>query len=476
MRHAFVFDPNRCTGCSACELACSIENRLGTDRSWRSVLTFNERGVPGVPLFHLSLACNHCETAACMEACPALAYERDPTSGAVLIRQEACIGCRYCAWACPYGAPRFEPDRGVMGKCTFCAHRLVEGRRPACADLCPTGALDYAVLPEDLLSADIEGMPRTGLGPSIRILPLERRSTADSGDYERDGAAVRPAYMPSADPGTRAPTGLSAHEPRIELAGEWSLAAFTLLLAVLFGLLAAAMSGSREVSPLLFAAVSVVAAGLSLAHLGRPTRAWRAVLGIRRSPVSREVTGFGLMAALGTVALVAAPAPLSTVAGGLGLIAGLLSLVSADRVYRPVFQGGRPVLHSAGVLLTGMYLAALSAGFVGWAALIGGYKLMRYLERAGNERARGSGARIGWFRAAGRTGLGMVVPALAWIVGGAPLPIWALLCALVGEAVDRAEFYSELEIVSPARRLRLDLGARLEAMRDSPSEPGSIRS
>ena len=76
MRRAFVFDPNRCTGCSACELACSIENRLGTDRSWRSVLTFNERGAAGAPRFHLSLACNHCETAACMEACPALAYER----------------------------------------------------------------------------------------------------------------------------------------------------------------------------------------------------------------------------------------------------------------------------------------------------------------------------------------------------------------------------------------------------------------
>ena len=77
MRGAFVFDPNRCTGCQACELACSIENQLGPDRSWRSVLTFNERALPGVPLFHLSLACNHCEEPACMHSCPALAYERD---------------------------------------------------------------------------------------------------------------------------------------------------------------------------------------------------------------------------------------------------------------------------------------------------------------------------------------------------------------------------------------------------------------
>ncbi len=119
MRGAFVFDPDRCTGCQACELACSIENQLGPDRSWRGVLTFNERAWPGVPLFHLSLACNHCEEPACMHSCPALAYERDAATGAVLIRTELCIGCRYCSWACPYGAPQFEPEAGVMGKCTL---------------------------------------------------------------------------------------------------------------------------------------------------------------------------------------------------------------------------------------------------------------------------------------------------------------------------------------------------------------------
>jgi len=51
MPSAFVFDPNRCTGCQACELACSIENELGPDRSWRGVVTFNEEAFPGIPCF-----------------------------------------------------------------------------------------------------------------------------------------------------------------------------------------------------------------------------------------------------------------------------------------------------------------------------------------------------------------------------------------------------------------------------------------
>ncbi|MCK5489102.1 MAG: 4Fe-4S binding protein, partial [Gemmatimonadetes bacterium] len=111
MPSAFVFDPNRCTGCQACELACSIENELGPDRSWREVVTFNDASVPGVPRFHLSLACNHCAEPACMHSCPALAYEREASSGAILLDPDRCIGCRYCSWTCPYGAPRFEEDR-----------------------------------------------------------------------------------------------------------------------------------------------------------------------------------------------------------------------------------------------------------------------------------------------------------------------------------------------------------------------------
>ena len=81
---------------------------------WRQVRTFNELHVPGVELLHLSLACNHCAEPGCAAACPTLAYRRDAETGAVLLDQDRCIGCRYCTWACPYGAPRVDEALGVV--------------------------------------------------------------------------------------------------------------------------------------------------------------------------------------------------------------------------------------------------------------------------------------------------------------------------------------------------------------------------
>ncbi|MEO8011900.1 MAG: 4Fe-4S dicluster domain-containing protein, partial [Dokdonella sp.] len=127
MPDSFVFDANTCTGCGACRVACTIENGLAPDVSWRRIETFNPQHRPIAPVFHLSLACNHCATAACMNACPALAYRRDGPTGAVLLDSTLCIGCGYCSWACPYDAPVFDEAAGVMTKCTWCADRLRAG-------------------------------------------------------------------------------------------------------------------------------------------------------------------------------------------------------------------------------------------------------------------------------------------------------------------------------------------------------------
>jgi Fe-S-cluster-containing dehydrogenase component len=115
-RPSFILDVNKCTGCHACAMACQIANHLPAAQPWREVRTFNELHVPGVELMHLSLACNHCADAPCMEQCPARAYGRDEKTGAVLIDTDLCLGCGYCAWVCPYGAPRFDEIRGVMTK------------------------------------------------------------------------------------------------------------------------------------------------------------------------------------------------------------------------------------------------------------------------------------------------------------------------------------------------------------------------
>ncbi len=457
MPAAFLFDPNRCTGCQACELACSIENDLGPDRSWREVVTFNDASMPGIPRFHLSLACNHCAEPACMYSCPALAYDRDASTGAVHLDPARCIGCRYCTWACPFGAPRYEEESGVMGKCTFCSHRLSEGLKPACATLCPTGALDFADLPASELGANVEGFPQTDLGPSIRIEPARhpiRRGVGADPEDESQGLGA-PGRTPS---------------PGITLRSEWSLAAFTFLTALLFAAFTAATGGALKLSPVLFASTAAVAAGFSLSHLGRPARAWRAGLNIRRSWLSREVVGFGSFVAAGTGTLVIGVRG-EPVLGLIVVVTGLLTLVSADQVYRPAYRGPHPVLDGGGALLTGLYLAGLMLANPWLAGIAGALKLLseaRWEFRQTRERRSG-------VLAASRILLGLAIPAAAWITSGAPLPTWVLLGAIVGEALGRAGYYTRLRVQSPTRQARADLASRLASTR-KPSLPTIRRS
>jgi anaerobic dimethyl sulfoxide reductase subunit B (iron-sulfur subunit) len=77
--------------------------------------------------------------------------------GVVLVDADRCMGCRYCEWACPYGAPRFDAARGVMTKCTLCSDRLEEGLAPSCVTACPMRALDFGTREE------MEGLATKGL-------------------------------------------------------------------------------------------------------------------------------------------------------------------------------------------------------------------------------------------------------------------------------------------------------------------------
>lgn len=446
MPPAFLFDPNRCTGCQACELACSIENDLGPDLSWREVITFNDASIPGIPRFHLSLACNHCAEPACMFSCPALAYSRDVSTGAVLIDPDRCIGCRYCSWACPYGAPRFEADRGVMGKCTFCSHRLAEGLNPACTTLCPTGALDFTELGVSEHGAPVAGFPQTDLGPSIRIEAPRRAVHLEVALASVPGGSARAAPLPA--------SGLT-------LRSEWSLAAFTFLVAVLFAGFVGTNGGGRpRLTAPFFAAMAVAAAGLSLSHLGRPARAWRAGLNLRRSWLSREVVGFGAFASSAMVVLASGPAIPAGAALAVAM-AGLATLAAADMVYRPVYAGRHPLLDDGGTLLTGAYLAGLWLGSPWLAGASGLLKAAAMLRPAPHPDPRY--ARVARNLAIPRLVLGLALPAVAWTVSGAPLPEWVLLGAMGGEALGRAGFYLRLSVQSPARQVRTDLASRLDA-------------
>jgi Fe-S-cluster-containing dehydrogenase component len=142
MSAGFLLDLHRCVGCGACVLACRIENGRVTASPWRRVLPLNLRRYDAGPTYFLSVACHHCDEPACLRGCPSGAYEKR-ADGVVLHHEERCLGCRYCEMTCPFGAPQFDANRGVMSKCHLCAHRTDAGRAPACVAACPTEALQY---------------------------------------------------------------------------------------------------------------------------------------------------------------------------------------------------------------------------------------------------------------------------------------------------------------------------------------------
>ena len=152
----FLLDLDRCVGCGACVIACRIENRWGGATPWRRVLSLNQRRVPAGPTYFLSLACHHCESPACVKACPSRAYEQRE-DGVVLHLEDRCLGCRYCEMACPFGAPRYSSETGVVSKCHLCHHRLDGGEPPACVAACPTEALSLLEGQESV--GDRSGLP-----------------------------------------------------------------------------------------------------------------------------------------------------------------------------------------------------------------------------------------------------------------------------------------------------------------------------
>ena len=209
---------------------------------------------------------------------------------------------------------------------------------------------------------------------------------------------------------------------------------------------------------------AVLAAAFSLSHLGRPERAWRAGLNVRRSWLSREVLGFGAFVA-GGIAFVAPGVPGTPELGALVVLFGLSALVSADQVYRPVYPGLHPMVDGGGTLLTGVFLAGLLLGNAWLAGAAGSIK-------AGSEAARAVRTGIGrddvgrgsWLPVSLeilRVVLGLALPAAAWVAWGSPLPTWVILGAIAGEGLGRAGFYRRLRIQSPARQVRADLSRRI---------------
>ena len=444
MAGQFTFDPNRCTGCEACVVACWMEHRERQSRPWRTVHTFNAFGHPDLPVFHLSFACHHCERPACLEHCPAEAYTKDAATGAVTIHADRCVGCRYCTWACPHDAPKFDPGRGTIEKCTLCPERLRQGLEPACVARCPMEALGLAPLDADRPLAGVAGLPESATAPAIRIAPL-RRPGPPALD-QRPPAAALGAFLPAL---------LAVPHPKITLRGEWTLLLFTTVLGGLAAWTGAAQLGGPPLRPWAFLASGALVMGLSTAHLGRPARAWRALRHLRRSWLSREVAAVSAFLGLGALAGFAVPE-----LGPVAALTGFLALFAIDRLYRVAFRARPWNLHSAHTLFNGLYLLGLLAGIPLLAWGLGLVKAGLYLHRKRHFAALGRPVRP-WL-ALPRLGLGILAP---WLLA-ASHPVAAAVCAVMGDLLDRGEYYAELEVPTP----QLDLVA---AMRRGIQEAGT---
>ncbi len=199
VRWGMLIDVGRCAqGCDACVSACAEENGLGghgrpeTDAQW--IRKIDVRNPKTGFKFSLPVMCQHCADPPCVDVCPTGAsFKR--ADGIVLVDKHSCIGCRYCMLACPYKARSFihEPledqkthaprGKGTVESCTFCVHRVDDGKQPACVEACADdggGAMLFGDLndPGSEISKRVAAYPTRqiradlGLDPGVRYRNL----------------------------------------------------------------------------------------------------------------------------------------------------------------------------------------------------------------------------------------------------------------------------------------------------------------
>jgi len=192
-----LIDITKCTGCHACQVACKqwndrdgettsllpelgFQNPATLSAKTLTLITYHEipdeKAPGGLKLLSAMRRCLHCLEPACASACPTTALRRQE-DGPVGYNPDACIGCRYCIWACPWGVPTTDWNSLApkISKCTHCADRCdqpapvsrnghaltaEESQRfkdtfavPACVKACPADALHYGTRDEMLAEA-----------------------------------------------------------------------------------------------------------------------------------------------------------------------------------------------------------------------------------------------------------------------------------------------------------------------------------
>jgi Fe-S-cluster-containing dehydrogenase component/DMSO reductase anchor subunit len=335
-RWVMLADLERCVGCQTCTAACRHANATPPSVQWRKVLDVESGVYPDVRRTFAPVGCQHCEEPPCMEVCPSTATRRR-ADGIVTIDYDLCIGCAYCAVACPYqarfkvDAPRFAYGAmrtrsewargdsrrlGVAQKCTFCVERIdagIElgitpgvdpGATPACVNSCIAGALHFGDLDDP--ASNVSKLLREhrhfrmheglGTGPGFYYLHANENGTA---------AAAASQASPATAPGRIRAKGV---EPALQAHWDWRASGNFMGGGAGAGLLLfAALAASAGISayPLALLALGLIAAGLFLVWLeiGRPLRFLHVLLQPQQSWMTREAWAALVLFALGLAAV-----------------------------------------------------------------------------------------------------------------------------------------------------------------------------
>jgi formate dehydrogenase iron-sulfur subunit len=352
-QYRFHFDMTKCIGCKCCVVACNEQNGNPAELNWRRVGEVEGGYYPYTQRHYLSMGCNHCLEPSCLIGCPVEAYTKDPGTGVVLHSADTCIGCQYCTWNCSYGVPQYNPARGVVGKCDMCHNRLSDGMTPACVAACPQGAIaieivNIAAWRRDYFSANAPGLPSADDSISTTRVTLPENLVPDLGRVDTN--RVRPEHP------------------------HWPLVFMLVLTQLCVGAFIALwlLGFDQQTTNLNLAALASLAlAGMSLGastmHLGRPIHSWKALRGLRRSWLSREVLTLSLFA--GAAAIFAGilffALPGRFVAGLATALAGIAGITCSARIYmvraRPAWYSSYTIAEffSTALLLGPSFIHAL---------------------------------------------------------------------------------------------------------------------
>jgi len=372
VQYGFFFDSRFCSGCKACQAACKDKNNLPPGVLLRRVMevsggTWLKAGTAwnnSVFAYNLSISCNHCVHPKCARICPTNAF-RIREDGIVILDESKCMGCGYCAWGCPYGAPQFNPEAGHMTKCDFCFDNLEQGLPPACVAACPLRVLDYgdiARLPEPSNSeirlweapSDTHPYPLPSFSHTQPRLAIKQHKAINT-TGEKHIANMEEIQPRSPSIWEEVPLLLFSLLGQMAVGSVWAM---IWMFSTLWALVEYDAMVLRLLPVLFIGGCLGIGMIASLMHLGTKKNAWRVFSNLRYSSLSQEVlyTGLFLLSLLFVIISTLMRQNITLITTLAGVI-GLKLVLTMARVYRlPAALGWNTWRTNAGFLVSAILL------------------------------------------------------------------------------------------------------------------------